>query len=1011
MGRSGVVEMMGKMVSGVNSSPFKMGGKMTGTIWIESISNAKAVLMDNISNYGSNVISEVPRSETYLDDMENQTEKAFWLRMSDPTNKPSNASPVKIKAPKELPKIILVNESLKKLKFYLAKFENVVKIRTTPNARTEGHSQLEKHCISLECSIQLKQEIFQKRESCDNQNALEIQEFFENNDLKAQLQDKDNTICKLKDIIKSLREKSKEENVNYDYGKIKTKNVELENSVSKLSSENERLCNEINHVKQEQVDILWGIVKQAKAKQPLDNALDFSCKHAQRTQELLVYVRDTCPNAINLSAKKVDVTPKNKVKKVRFAELLKSSNNIKQVVQIVLWYLDSGCSKHMTGNRSQLMNFVSKFLRIVRFGNNHIARTMRYGDYQLGNVTISRVYYVKGLGHNLFIVGQFCDADIKVAFRKSNCFIRSLEAINTACYTQNRSLIRIRYNKTPYELMQDKKPDLSFFYVFCTLCYPTNDNDDLGKLDAKADIGIFVGYTPTKEAFRIYSKRSWKIIETIHVIFDELTAMAFEQFSSGPRLQCMTPATSSSGLVPNPILQQPYIPPQRDDWDHLFQPMFDEYFIPPSIVVSSVPVTVAPRDVDLADSPVSTSIHQDAPSTQEQEHSPSISQGFKETLKTPTFHDDPLNESPHEDSTSQGSSSNVLQIHTPFEHLGRWTEDHPIANMIGDLSHSVSTRKQLKTDAILEVWELVPCSDKVLLIKLKWIYKVKTDEFGGVLKNKARLVAQGFKQEEVIDFEESFSPVAIIEAIRIFIANGTPKNMTIFQMDLITDFLNSELNEEVYVSQPKGFIDQDNPSHVYKLKKALYGLKCCQVSSSHNISPKDTSMSLTTYAAADHAGCYDTRRSTSGSAQFLSDKLVSWSSKKQKSTTILSNEAEYIALSGCCAQILWMRSQLTDYDFQFNKIPLYCDNKSAIALCWNNVQHSRAKHIDVRYLFIKKQMENGIVELYFVHTEYELADIFTKPLPRERFNFLIEKLGMRSMSSETLKRLVEETDE
>ncbi|GKE26594.1 hypothetical protein Tco_1441978 [Tanacetum coccineum] len=134
-------------------------------------------------------------------------------------------------------------------------------------------------------------------------------------------------------------------------------------------------------------------------------------------------------------------------------------------------------------------------------------------------------------------------------------------------------------------------------------------------------------------------------------------------------------------------------------------------------------------------------------------------------------------------------------------------------------------------------------------------------------------------------------------------------------------------------------------------------------------------MSLTAYADADHVGCQDTRRSTSGSAQFLGDKLVSWSSKKQKSTAISSTEAEYIAL--CC----------------------------------NNVQHSRAKHIDVRYHFIKEQVENGIVELYFVRTEYQLADIFTKPLPRERFNFLIEKLGMRSMSPETLKRLTEEEDE
>ncbi|GJU14045.1 retrovirus-related pol polyprotein from transposon TNT 1-94 [Tanacetum coccineum] len=494
----------------------------------------------------------------------------------------------------------------------------------------------------------------------------------------------------------------------------------------------------------------------------------------------------------------------------------------------------------------------------------------------------------------------------------------------------------------------------------------------------------------------------------------------------------------------------------------------------------------------------------------------------------------------------------------------------------------------------LKVWELMSCPDNVFLIKLKWIYKVKTNESGGVLKNKARLVAQGFRQEEGINFEESFALVARIEAIRIFVANVAHKNMIIYQMDIKMAFLNGELKEEVYVSQPKGFVDQDNPSHVYKLKKALYGLKqaphawydmlssflisqqfskgavdptlftrharndillvqiyvddiifastntaMCdefanqmtnkfkmsmmgqmsfflglQISQSprgifinqskyaseivkkyglhttdsvdtpmienkkldedlqgkpvdatlyrgmigslmyltssrpdlnyvvclcawYQAKPtekhlqavkrvfrylnetinmglwysKDTDMSLTAYADVDHVGCQDTRRSTSGSAQFLGDRLVSWSSMKQKSIAISSTEAEYTALSGCCSQILWMRSQLTDYGFKFNKIPLYRDNKSALALCCNNVQHSRVKHIDILYHFIKEQVENRIVELYFIRTEYQLADIFTKPLPRERFNYLINNLGMKSMSPEMLKRLAEETDE
>ncbi|GJX39952.1 copia protein [Tanacetum coccineum] len=305
-------------------------------------------------------------------------------------------------------------------------------------------------------------------------------------------------------------------------------------------------------------------------------------------------------------------------------------------------------------------------------------------------------------------------------------------------------------------------------------------------------------------------------------------------------------------------------------------------------------------------------------------------------------------------------------------------------------------------------------------------------------------------------FVNSFAPDPSFEAsssgledIRIFIANAASKNMTVYQMDVKTVFLNGELKEEVYVSQPEGFVDPDYLNHVYRLKKALYGLK--QKFDFHKSDPvntpmverskldedlseipvdqtryrllryqskptkkhleavkrvfrylqgtinmglwypKDTAMALTAYADADHA--------------------VSWSSKKQTSTSISSTEAEYIAMSGCCAQILWMRSQLSDYGFAYNHVPLYCDNKSAIALCCNNVQHSRSKHIDIRHHFIREQVENGVVELYFVRTEYQLADIFTKALPRERFEFILPRLGMKCMKPETLKRLQDDKDE
>ncbi|GJZ77461.1 retrovirus-related pol polyprotein from transposon TNT 1-94 [Tanacetum coccineum] len=357
-----------------------------------------------------------------------------------------------------------------------------------------------------------------------------------------------------------------------------------------------------------------------------------------------------------------------------------------------------------------------------------------------------------------------------------------------------------------------------------------------------------------------------------------------------------------------------------------------------------------------------------------------------------------------------------------------------------------------------------------MIISLKWIYKVKLDEYSDVLKNKARLVAKGYRQEEGIDFEESFAPVTRIEAIRIFIANAACKNMTIYQMDVKTTFLNGELKEGVYVCQPEGFVDPDHPTHVYCLKKALYDLKQALRAWYDTLSrflldnkfskadtpmvvidlnglvtpkvfqltrldfveygrlpkyltairhrtvfacglwyPKYVAMALTAYVDADHAGCQDIRRSTSGRAQFIGDKLVNWSSKKQKSTAISTTKAEYIAMSGCCAQILWMRSQLTDYDFAFNKIPLYCDNRSAIALCRNNVHHSRSKHIDIRHHFIREQVEKGVVELYFVTTDYQLADIFTKAYERA-VRISTPCLGMKKFGSGNLKRLQKERD-
>nr|GFB69258.1 retrovirus-related Pol polyprotein from transposon TNT 1-94 [Tanacetum cinerariifolium] len=173
--------------------------------------------------------------------------------------------------------------------------------------------------------------------------------------------------------------------------------------------------------------------------------------------------------------------------------------------------------------------------------------------------------------------------------------------------------------------------------------------------------------------------------------------------------------------------------------------------------------------------------------------------------------------------------------------------------------------------------------------------------------------------------------------------------------------------------------------------------------------PKDSSFELTTFLDADHAGCIDSRKSTSGGIQFLGNKLVNWMSKKQNCTAMSSAEAEYVALSASCSQVMWMRTQLQDYGFNYNKIPLYCDSQSAITISCNPVQHSRTKHIHTRYHFIKEQVKNGIIELYFVRTEYQLADMFMKSLTEDRFKYLVRRIGMRCLTPAELEVLAKES--
>nr|GEU29471.1 zinc finger, CCHC-type [Tanacetum cinerariifolium] len=995
-------------------------------------------------------------------------------------------------------------------------------------SQKDVHNKMIKHVFELEgeyLNLQLKyqnlQELFGNNKSQTSQALPKFDSFFKLNNLKEQLQEKDNTIKNLKIQVSKLTDKSSENLKAQLKGKMKCVNVDLvkpkvlshdmyaidvEPILLRRKNNRDAHFDYLKHLKKS-VEIVHEIVEEATLKKPLDNMLASACSYTKRVSSSTEASRSTsrsntkknkilpaksknkkkvedhhrtnkyrwikvdrvdssisskrvvinsnsesvcktcnkCVNSANhdmcvvKTLNSVNATPAvkntlNKTKKV-WKEKGKlptnALNKSKKVVQVILWYLDSGCSKHMTRNLSKLKNFVSKFIGTVRFGNDHFGAIMGYGDYVIGDSVISRVHYMEGLGHNLFLVGNlyviYVDEMMKsspicllskasknkswlwhhrlnhlnfgtindlarkdlvrglprlkfkkdhlylvcqlgkskkvgifyqnsvprtpqqngvverrictlvevartmLIFSKASMFLGA-EAVATACYTQNRSLIHTRHNKTPYELVRNKKPDLSFLRLFGALCYPTNDSEDLGKLQATADIGIFVGYAPNRKGYRIYNKRTQRIMETIHVQFDELNqTMAHVHISSGPEPSMMTPGQLNSGLA---LDNEP---------------------------VTSA--TAANAQVVPPGTSRSTTFAQDAVSTS---FSPSLSDKQSSFLRQgvaagPTIEDTQITQAtPHpsiyplarEPSSAHSSSGDVSvaepnQVNQPPVHLRKWLKDHPLDNIVGNPSRPVTTRKQLASDALwycyhtvlskvepknfkmaitkncwfeamqdkiyefdrLEVWVLVRKPDNAMIIALKWIYKLKLNENFVFL-----IVANGYRQEEGIDFEESFAPVARIEAIRIFIANASSKNMIIYQMDVKTAFLNGDLQEEVYVSQPEGFEDLDHPTHVYRLKKALYRLK--------------------------HA-------------------------------------------------------------------PRAC----AIALCCNNVQHLRSKYIDICHHFIQEQVENQVVELYFVVTEYQLTVILTKALPRERFEVLLLRLGMKSMTPETLKRLQEGEDE
>ncbi|GJX58586.1 retrovirus-related pol polyprotein from transposon TNT 1-94 [Tanacetum coccineum] len=404
----------------------------------------------------------------------------------------------------------------------------------------------------------------------------------------------------------------------------------------------------------------------------------------------------------------------------------------------------------MTEDRSQLTNFVNKFLGTIKFGNDHVAKILGYGDYHIGNVTISRVYYVEGLGHNLFSVGQFCDSNLEVAFRQHTCFIRNLEGVDLLTGSRGNNLYTLSLGDMMasfYMVSVKGYNDYDHLYSACAMgkskmkphkskSEDTNQEklyllhmDLCGPMHVKVGISHETSIAHSPQQNGVVERRNRTLIEATRTMLIYAKALLF--------LWAEAVATAS---------------PE---------------------VIAPIAEVVALELVVSTGSPSSTTVDQDAPS-------PNYDFDASSSLDViPTI---------------------ILQLHEQallcyYDAFLTSVEPKNYKDALTQACWIEAMQEELHKFEHLEVWELLPRPDKVMVITIKWIYKVKLDELGGILKNKARLVARGYRQEEGINFEESFTPVARLDAIRIFLAYVAHMNMVVYQMDVKTALLNGILRE------------------------------------------------------------------------------------------------------------------------------------------------------------------------------------------------------------------------
>nr|GEU75809.1 retrovirus-related Pol polyprotein from transposon TNT 1-94 [Tanacetum cinerariifolium] len=1068
----------------------------------DEISTAKVVLMANLSNYGSDVLSEVNEdnliaNETLSAELERYKERVklleerqnvdlvadseetlmlgeesrskMLLKQSDPmvlenkvNIKPINYAELN-RLSKDLKQFliennrlldqiisqdivnIVVNSSVDEntsvvmndsvnyiemcnrcldLEAELIKQHNMVE-KDKYNSLSKSFSKLEQYRISLELAMQFNKEIFQKNNTYMNQTEPSFDQLFELNNLKVELQAKDTTIKKLKAHIKRVNETSTSERKGFCHNSIKNdlrkiKGNDIVDNTAKVSNattiapemykldpvtlapkdKNNRETH-IYYLKytMKQAVILREIVELAYSLNPLDSASYSTCKYVKLIQELLGYVRDSCHDIHKPSEKLVAVTPVNKNKTVRFAEPIISSSTS-------LIHLGSSQTKtkHTTNN------YVSTSIGVSQ-------STQSSRSKSIDNTKKDRILQISSSTKKKNKVEDYSRI-VKSSLNKTNCVVEPYRNVNVqhSKLNTNSKLMIIATNKVPLRepiplkvvaqesvvtrvytrrpkvptSVQNSKPKVAKSMNANRIEPDTSRGSDTSVAPSSyslIDCRDMMASSPICLLSKATKTKSWLWHHRpSHLSFGAINHLARQslvcalpklKFEKGylcsacamrkSKKQSHKPKSEDTNQEKLYLLHidlcgpisvasvngKKYILVILDDYSQFTWVKFlaSKYEAPNFIIkflkMIQLRLNATVRNIPSVASPVPV---EEAPAPVESTGSPSLTyvDQYAPSLKT-VF--------------EESSSSDVIPIIVhPDAHSKHLIEPKTHKDALTQSCWIVAMQEELHEFDHLEVWKLVPRPDKVMVITLKWIYIVKLDELGDILKNKARLVARGYRQEEGIDFKESFAPVARQEAVRIFLmfaavtiryfrsfsylvqviyvvtlsdpysaathfggVTAAHVNMIVYQMDVKTTFMNGILHEEVYISQLDTFVDPDNPNHVYRLKKALYGLK---------------------------------------------QALRAWLVLPKAPT--------------CCKKNLSIPKR--------NRQP-------------------ETMHIDIRYHFIKEQMENEVVELYFVRTEFQLADIFTKALCREKIKFLIDKLGMRSFTSETLKELVDEAEE